>query len=247
MKKKKRTPVDRYIENLPEPQKSTLTRIKLILTNVIPEGIECISYGIPAIKLNGIVIGGFASAKTHCSYYPFSGSTLKTLKNRLQSFEQTKSALHFPHDKPLSKNIVKALITARLAEIRTKPRSEEANAIGAYILEQKPRYLKICRLLTKEINSTLPKAHSKLYHRFPVWFIGENAVVGFRVTAKKGVNLLFWNGQSLGESELKAVGKFWAAQIQFQEVSEINVKNLRRWINKASKDIWDFASLRKKI
>jgi uncharacterized protein YdhG (YjbR/CyaY superfamily) len=102
------------------------------------------------------------------------------------------------------------------------------------------------QLLHSEINVGLPKGTSKIYHAAPVWFIGENAVVGFGVTATKGVNLLFWNGQALKEPELKAVGKFKAAQIYFKDVTEINTKNLRRWLKKAAKDIWDFSTLRKR-
>ena len=118
--------------------------------------------------------------------------------------------------------------------------------IGAYGRRQKAGYAEICGVLRKEIEGALPKADSKMYHAIPVWFIGENAVVGYYVTAKKGVNLLFWNGQALKEPELKPEGSFKAAQIQFQDVKDINKKNLRRWLKKASKKIWDFAGLRKK-
>lgn len=94
--------------------------------------------------------------------------------------------------------------------------------INEYIRAQKSTHLAICKLLKKEITEVLPKANAKMYHRSPVWFIGENAVVGFSVTAKGGVQLLFWNGQALGESELSPVGKFVAAQIKFQSVDEID-------------------------
>ena len=125
-------------------------------------------------------------------------------------------------------------------------RTAESDDPAAYERAQPPRYRAICRLLRSEISAALPKATSRIYHAVPVWFVGDNAVVGYSVTAKRGVNLLFWNGQALNEPELKAAGKFKAAQIQFQDVAEINTKNLRRWLKKAGKDIWDFSSLRKK-
>ena len=68
-------------------------------------------------------------------------------------------------------------------------------------------------------------------------------MAGYNVTAKKGVNLLFWNGQSFDEPALKAAGKFKAAQIQFTDESEIDVKALRRWLKKARTDIWDYRGL----
>jgi len=124
--------------------------------------------------------------------------------------------------------------------MKAKLESGASDGIAGYVRAQKPQYAAICKVLRLEISATLPKATSKMYHAAPVWFVGENAVVGFSVTARKGVTLLFWNGQALEEPELQAVGKFKAAQIQFQDIEEINPKKLRRWLKKAGKDIWDF-------
>lgn len=123
-----------------------------------------------------------------------------------------------------------------------KPRS-----IAAYVSAQKPELAAICRVLRKEIKASLPKAVGRIYHSTPVWFIGENAVVGFSVTAKKQVNLLFWNGKAFKDPDLRAVGKFKAAQVQFGDKSEIDGKKLKRWLKKAGKDIWDFAGMRKRL
>ena len=119
--------------------------------------------------------------------------------------------------------------------------------VTAYVSAQKPELAAVCRVLRKEIGATLPKAKAKIYHSIPVWFIGENPVVGFNVTAKKQVNLLFWNGKAFKEPDLKAVGKFKAAQTQFGDVEEIDRKKLKKWLKKAGKDIWDYAGMRKKM
>ena len=91
-----------------------------MISEILPTGTECLSYGLPAFKLNGTVIGGFAAGKKYCSYYPFSGSTLRTLNKKLMKYQRTKSALHFPLDKPLSKKIIKLLVLTRIAEIQPK-------------------------------------------------------------------------------------------------------------------------------
>lgn len=52
----------------------------------------------------------------NCSYFPFSGSTLKTLARDLTRYERTKSSLHFPTDEPLSGALVRELIKTRIAE-----------------------------------------------------------------------------------------------------------------------------------
>ena len=96
----------------------------------------------------------------------------------------------------------------------TAKRGSAKDSIPSYISAQKPALATVCRVLRKEIKAALPKATGKVYHSTPVWFIGENAVVGFSVAAKKKVTLLFWNGKAFKEPELKAAGKFKAAQIQ---------------------------------
>jgi hypothetical protein len=118
--------------------------------------------------------------------------------------------------------------------------------ITHYVELQTANDAEICRRLRTEIDAGLPKFTSKIWHAMPVWFVGENPVVGFNVTASKGVNLLFWNGQSFGEPDLKAAGKFKAAQIQFTDTTQIDSKALRRWVKKAGIDIWDYRGINKR-
>ena len=123
-----------------------------------------------------------------------------------------------------------------------KKTPDGTDVIAHYARTQTAEHAAICHALRAEIDGVLPKATSKIWHGSPVWFIGENPVVGYNVTSQKGVNLLFWNGQSFGEADLRAAGKFRAAQIQFTDVSEIDSKALRRWLKSASTDIWDSRS-----
>ena len=117
--------------------------------------------------------------------------------------------------------------------------SDGDHGIDGYTKAQSRKDAAICQTLRAEIEAALPKATSKIWHGSPVWFIGENPVVGYNVTPKH-VNLLFWSGQSFGEPALKAAGKFAAAQVQFTEVSQIDPKTLRRWLKKARTDIFDY-------
>ena len=142
-----------------------------------------------------------------------------------------------------SKTIMKSKTEQNIKVAEQKPHG--GDAITSYANAQVLELAAICRTLRTEIDAALPKATSKIWHAIPVWFIGENPVVGFSVTAKKNVNLLFWNGQSFDEQDLKPAGKFKAAQIQFGNVSEINPKMLRRWLKKAGTEIWDHKAMRK--
>ena len=85
----------------------------------MPAAEECISYGLPAFRVNGKVVAGFAAFKNHLSYLPHSGSVLDELGEQLGGYTMTKGSLHFPVDQPLPDRLVKKLITIRLRQIRT--------------------------------------------------------------------------------------------------------------------------------
>lgn len=118
--------------------------------------------------------------------------------------------------------------------------------IAAYDAAQPAGEALICRHLRAEIERALPGAVSKVWHGAPVWFVGGTPVVGYSVPAKGGVALLFWNGQAFCDPALKPMGKFKAAQIQFEELSEIKVTRLRRWLKQAGSQLWDVSSIRRK-
>ena len=121
-----------------------------------------------------------------------------------------------------------------------------ADDIAGYAKTRSPDPAAICGALRKEIDSCLPTATSKIWHGSPVWFIGENPVVGYNVTSKNEVCLLFWNGQSFDEPVFTPVGKGGkAAQILFTDMSKIDPKILRRWLKKAGTLIWDYRKMYK--
>jgi uncharacterized protein YdhG (YjbR/CyaY superfamily) len=110
--------VDEYLRGLEEPKRAALEALRRTILEVVPEAEEVISYGVPAFRVQGKTVAGFAAFKTHLSYLPFSGSVLEQLGDELQGYTTTKSALHFPVDRPLPKTLVKRLIAERLEEVR---------------------------------------------------------------------------------------------------------------------------------
>ncbi len=109
--------VDRYLETLDEPKRGTLEALRRSILEVVPEAEQCISYGVPAFKLHGKTVAGFAAFKGHLSYLPHSGSVLPTLSDELARYDMTKGSLHFAIDKPLPKRLVRKLITTRLRQL----------------------------------------------------------------------------------------------------------------------------------
>jgi hypothetical protein len=116
--------------------------------------------------------------------------------------------------------------------------------IGVYAKKLKAPQKAIADSLRKTIDAALPKSTSKVWHGHPVWFIGENPVVGYSMKTT-GVALLFWNGQEFGEPALAPVGKFHAAELKYADVADIDAKLLARCLRKAKTDIWDSVAWRK--
>lgn len=104
----------------------------------------------------------------------------------------------------------------------------------------------ICKILAAEIDRKLPKAESKIWHRHPVWFLDGNPVVGYS-KLKAGVRLLFWSGMGFDEPLLiPGSGKFKDASITYTKVSEIQVRDVVRWLKKATLIQWDYKNIVKR-
>jgi uncharacterized protein YdhG (YjbR/CyaY superfamily) len=109
--------VDRYLRGLEEPKRSTLQTLRETILEIVPDAEQVISYRVPAFRVGGKTVVGFAAFKDHLSYLPFSGSVIGPLADELNGYTMTKSAVHFPIDRPLPKALVKKLIRVRLAEV----------------------------------------------------------------------------------------------------------------------------------
>lgn len=115
--------IDDYLSAVDEPNRGTLETLRRTILEIIPEAEQVISYQVPAFRVRGQTVAGFAAFKTHLSYLPFSGSVLSQLADELDRYTMTKSSLHFPVDRPLPKGLVKKLIKARLAQIDQRSHS----------------------------------------------------------------------------------------------------------------------------
>lgn len=110
------TTIDQYLATVTGERRAALDQLRKTIRAIIPRAEECISYRMPAFRLDGEIVAGFAATKKGCSYFPFSGSTLRTLATELEDFGGTKSSLHFDPAAPLSAALVRKLIKTRIAE-----------------------------------------------------------------------------------------------------------------------------------
>ena len=109
--------VDEYLDGAPEPHRSTLLALRATIRKQLPDAAEGLSYGVPAFKIGGKPVAGYAYFKNHCSYFPHSGSVRPQLGDELDSYEWSKGTLKFPIDRPLPEGLVARLLEVKLAEV----------------------------------------------------------------------------------------------------------------------------------
>ncbi|MEL6681749.1 MAG: DUF1801 domain-containing protein [Pseudomonadota bacterium] len=104
----------------------------------------------------------------------------------------------------------------------------------------------ICDVLRKEIDEALPDAESKIWHGHPVWFLSGNPIV--RYGKLKGcIRLMFWSGTDFDEETLKpGTGKFKDASARYTHVDQVDVADLRRWLEKGRRIQWDYKNIYKR-
>lgn len=119
-------------------------------------------------------------------------------------------------------------------------------AIEAYNNSQTSADTDICSLLANTIDSVLTEAESKIWHAHPVWFLDNNPIVGYS-KQKKGIRLMFWSGADFDEEKLNVKGeKFKDTSVFYNHQSEIDIKDLKRWLNKSKQIQWDYKNLIKR-
>jgi uncharacterized protein YdhG (YjbR/CyaY superfamily) len=109
--------IDAYLATLEEPKKSTLSELRRTILRIIPEAEQGIAYGVPAFRLRGKAIAGFAAFKNHLSYFPHSGSVLPELHDDVAKYMTSKGTLQFPIDTSLPDALVEKLIAVRMSQV----------------------------------------------------------------------------------------------------------------------------------
>ncbi len=228
------TVIDAYLKDVKPDQRAALQKLRKMIRAAAPKAEEYIGYGLAAFRLDGKPLVAFGASAKHCAFYPMNGTSVNAHKGELEGRETSKGTIRFQPEDPLPAALVRKIVKERIAENAGDP-------IAAYSRGQP-----ICDRLRKLIDAALPKATSKVWHGSPVWFMGENPVVGYSAT-KRGVQLLFWNGRAI-DKRLTPVGKHgMAAQATFADLAEIDAMVLRRWLKKAGSDVFDSKGFFKKL
>jgi uncharacterized protein YdhG (YjbR/CyaY superfamily) len=107
--------IDEYLAGLSDDQRAALQKLRQTIRAAAPQAEECISYQLPAFRLNGVLVA-FGATGNHCAFYPLSSSTVATHKDELKDYDTSKGTIRFQPDHPLPAALVRKLVKARVAE-----------------------------------------------------------------------------------------------------------------------------------
>jgi uncharacterized protein YdhG (YjbR/CyaY superfamily) len=108
--------IDKYLEKLPKDKQAALVSLRKIIHAAAPGSEECISYQLPAFRLDGKVLVLFGAATNHCTFFPGSGTAVEAHRDLLKRYHTSKGAIRFDANKPLPAGLVRKLVKYRIAE-----------------------------------------------------------------------------------------------------------------------------------
>ena len=124
MRKTKTTTVDDYLAQLSDDKRAALQRLRRTIRSIVPRAEECISYQMPAFRLDGKVLVWFAASANHCAFYP--GGLVPEFAGDLKDYDTSKGTIRFQPDDRLPVALVRKLVKARIARVGAGPQRKKS-------------------------------------------------------------------------------------------------------------------------
>lgn len=113
--------VDQYIATFAPEIQAVLQQVRQVVRSAAPDAQEVISYRMPALRLNGILVY-FAAFKNHIGFYPPIRGDAR-LEKAASLYAGEKGNLRFPYGQPMPLDLIR-----RLTELRVKQDHAKAAA-----------------------------------------------------------------------------------------------------------------------
>jgi uncharacterized protein YdhG (YjbR/CyaY superfamily) len=113
--------IDQYIGGCPAAVQPILRKVRATIKRAAPEAEESISYGIPAFRLNGVLVY-FAAFKNHVGLYPPITGNAK-MQAAVSTYAGPKGNLRFPLDQPIPYALIARIVKFRARQNLAKTKS----------------------------------------------------------------------------------------------------------------------------
>jgi uncharacterized protein YdhG (YjbR/CyaY superfamily) len=118
--------VDEYIASFDPDVRAILEKVRATVRAAAPDAVEALSYGIPALKRNGVLVY-FAAFKGHIGFYPPVKGDAR-LEQAAAAYAGEKGNLRFPYDKPIPYDLIGALTRLRAEQDLARSRHRRSRA-----------------------------------------------------------------------------------------------------------------------
>lgn len=109
-----------YLAGLDAPKRDALETLKGAILAAAPGAEECMSYGMPAFRLDGKVLVMFGATARHCAFYPGSGTAVAACSGDLEEYDTSKGTIRFDASRGLPASLVRKIVRFRIEENRAK-------------------------------------------------------------------------------------------------------------------------------
>lgn len=106
-----------YIAGLEAPERDLIERIRARAVSLVPEAVEGMSYGMPALRYRDSPLLSLMSAKDHIGLYPFSPDVVSAVEGELAGWSWSKGTIRFTPEHPLPDSLVDRIILLRRDQI----------------------------------------------------------------------------------------------------------------------------------
>ena len=106
--------VDVYIADFPPETFAKLNQLRETIKAAAPDAEECISYAMPAYRLNGMLVY-FAGYAKHIGFYPGAGG-IAEFKDEISRYKNASGSVQFPLDQPLPVKLIRRIVQFRIKQ-----------------------------------------------------------------------------------------------------------------------------------
>lgn len=116
--------IDEYLEALNDDQRLALERLRKAIRAAAPRAEECLSYGLPAFRLDGKALVAFGAAAKHCAFYPMSAATVAEHADELAEFDTSKGTIRFQPGRPIPEPLLRRIIADCVSRAAARGKSK---------------------------------------------------------------------------------------------------------------------------